>query len=100
MHTTVIHVEQARRSYLITGHGIKYVLSVLIAFLLNSHLLQCRLQFFTDGYTILHDAIKWCFSWYPNLAIILDWYHLKEKCQLQLSSAMKGRVMRNEALTE
>ena len=70
VHTTVIHVEQARRSYLITGHGIKYVLSVLIAFLLNSHLLQCRLQFFTDGYTILHDAIRWCFSWYPNLAII------------------------------
>ncbi len=85
VHTTVIHVEQSERSYLITGHGITHVLSVLIAFLLNSDLLQYRLQFFTDGYTILHDAIRRGFSWYPNLAIILDWYHLKEKCKIQLS---------------
>ena len=96
--TTVIHVEHAGQSYLLTGQGIKYVLSVLVAFLLNNTLLEYRLQFFTDGYTILHDAIRWCFSWYPNITIILDWYHLKEKCQVQLSLAMKGSVMRNEAL--
>ena len=97
-HTTVVHLEFAGQQYLLTGHGITHVLSVVIAFLLNSNLLRYRLQFFTDGYTILHDAIRWCFSWYPNLAILLDWYHLEEKCKLQLSVAMTGKVVRNEAL--
>ncbi len=100
VHNTVVHLEHDSRSYLLTGHGITHVLSVLIALLLNSNLLRYRLQFFTDGYTILHDAIRWCFSWYPNLAILLDWYHLEEKCQMQLSLAMTGRVVRNEALEE
>ncbi|MCP4397933.1 MAG: hypothetical protein GY801_11635, partial [bacterium] len=59
--------------------------SVLIAFLLNNTLLQYQLQFFTDGYSILHEAIRRCFSWYPRLGIIVDWYHLEEKCQRQLS---------------
>lgn len=98
--TTVIHCEQGDQSYCITGHGIKYVLSLLVAFLLNNQLFTYRLQFFTDGYTILHDAITWCFSWYPNMGILLDWYHLKEKCKRQLSSAMNGSVIRNETLTE
>jgi hypothetical protein len=99
-HTTVVHIEKDSQSYLLTGRGIKYVLSLLIALLLNSELLQYRLQFFTDGYTILHDAIRWCFSWYSNLAIILDWYHVEEKCKMQLSVALKGRVIRNDVLTE
>lgn len=100
VHTTVVHIEHESRSYLLSGHGIKHVLSLLIALLLNSHLLRYRLQFFTDGYTILHDAIQWCFSWYPNLVIFLDWYHLEEKCKMQLSLAMTGREVRNEALKE
>ena len=65
-----------------------------------SECLRYRFQFFTDGYTILHEAIRRCFSWYSNLAIILDWYHLEEKCKMQLSLAMTGRVIRNEVLTE
>ncbi len=97
---TVVHIEKAGQSYLIHGRGIKHVLSLVIAFLLNSDLLHFRLQFFTDGYTILHDAIHWCFSWYPNLAIILDWHHLEEKCKIQLSLAMTGRAIRNEALQQ
>jgi hypothetical protein len=99
VHNTVIHIEKDARSYIVNGHGIKHVLSLLIAFLVNSDLLQYRLQFFTDGYTILHDAILRCFSWYQNLAIILDWYHLEEKCKIQLSLAMKGRRIRNEVLS-
>ena len=98
--TTIVHVEHANQRYCLAGHGIKYVLSLVVAFLLNNDLLHCRLQFFTDGYTILHDAIRWCFSWYPNLAIILDWHHLEEKCKRQLSLAMTGRVMRNETVEE
>ncbi|MBF0552297.1 MAG: hypothetical protein HQK60_17405 [Deltaproteobacteria bacterium] len=55
-------------------------------------------MFFVDGQRSLHDAIVKMFSWYRNLAIILDWYHLKEKCKMQLSLAMKGRKVRNEVL--
>jgi len=98
--TTIVHIEHAGQRYCLAGHGIKYVLSLVVAFLLHNELLHGRLQFFTDGYTILHDAIRWCFSWYPNLAIILDWYHVEEKCKRQLSLAMTGRVMRNETLEE
>ncbi len=100
VHNTVVHIEHDKRSYLLTGHGIKHMLSLLIALLLNSNLLRYRLLFFADGYTILHDAIRRCFSWYPNLAILLDWYHLEEKCKMQLSLAMTGRMVRNEALAE
>lgn len=100
VHNTVIHIEKNEKSSLITGHGLHHVLSLLIAFLLQSDLVQYRFQFFTDGYTVLHEAIRRCFSWYKNLGILLDWYHLEEKCQLQLSLAMKGRMMRNEALNE
>jgi hypothetical protein len=100
VHTTVIHVEHSGRSYLLTGHGMTHVLSLLIAFLLNNTLLHYRLQFFTDGYTILHDAIRRCFSWYPRLRLILDWYHLEEKCKRQLSLGMTGRKIRNDALSE
>jgi hypothetical protein len=100
VHNTVIHIEKESRSYIVNGHGLKEVLRLLLAFLLNSDVLPSRLQFFTEGYTILHDAIHQCFSWYPNLAIILDWYHLEEKCKIQLSLAMKGRVIRNEVLGE
>ncbi len=99
VHQTVVHIEKAGHSYLINGRGIKHVLSLVIAVLLNSDLLRYRLQFFTDGYGILHDAIHWCFSWYPNLGILLDWYHLEEKCKIQLSSAMTGRTVRNEVLS-
>ncbi len=98
--TTIVHIEHAGQRYCLAGHGIKYVLSLVVAFLLHNDVLHGRLQFFTDGYTILHDAIRWCFSWYPNLAIILDWYHVEEKCKQQLSLAMTGRVVRNETLEE
>ena len=46
---------------------------------------------------INNAILKW-FSWYKNLGIILDWYHLKKKCKEQLSLALKGRVIRNKTL--
>jgi hypothetical protein len=98
--TTVVHLEHDSQSYLIAGHGITHVLRLVLALILNSGLVGFRFQFFTDGYTLLHDAIRRGFSWYANLAIILDWYHLEEKCKRQFSLAMKGRELRNEALTQ
>lgn len=100
VHDTVVHVEKDGRSYILTGCGIAEVLRFLIAFLLNNDLLNCRFQFFTDGHKILNATILKYFVWYRNIGIILDWYHLDKKCKEKLSSALKGRHIRNEILTE
>ncbi len=95
---TIIHVEKGEQSYILNGHGITRVLTLLIAFLLNGNLLKYRIQFFSDGYTPLHRAILLVFSWFKNISILLDWYHLEKKCKEELSRAMKGRLFRNHVL--
>lgn len=95
---TIIHVEKGEQSYIINGIGISRVLSLLIAFLIHGDLLKYRIQFFTDGYTPLQRAILLAFSWFKNISIILDWYHLEKKCKEELSRAMKGRKYRNKVL--
>ena len=37
------------------------------------------------------------FPFHPY-TVILDWYHLKKKCQELLSMAVKGKDMRNKTL--
>jgi hypothetical protein len=98
VHNTIVHVEKEEQSYTLNGHGIKAVLSFLTAFILNNSLTGYRLQFFTDGHKTLNETILKCFSWYKNMGIILDWFHLRKKCKEQLSLAMKGRVFRNQVL--
>lgn len=95
---TIIHVEKGEQNYILNGHGTKHVLTFLIAFLLNGDLLKYRLQFFTDGYLFLHYSILHAFSWFKNIYILLDWYHLDKKCKEELSRAMKGRVLRNKVI--
>ncbi|WP_319575735.1 hypothetical protein [uncultured Desulfobacter sp.] len=46
----------------------------------------------------MNSSIFKGFSWYKNIGIILDWYHLEKKCKEQLSLALKGRKIRNETL--
>lgn len=100
IHNTVVHIEKGKGRYILNGEGLRSVLRILTAFLLNNELLKYRLQFFTDGHTILQETIiKW-FSWYKNIGIILDWYHLGKKCKEQLSLGMKGREVRNKVLNE
>ncbi len=48
--------------------------------------------------TPLHRAILLVFSWFKNISILLDWYHLEKKCKEELSRAMKGRLFRNHVL--
>ncbi|RMD61162.1 hypothetical protein D6833_08630 [Candidatus Parcubacteria bacterium] len=38
------------------------------------------------------------FAWFRPLQIILDWYHLVQKCKQQLSLALQGRQVRNATL--
>jgi hypothetical protein len=95
---TLIHVEKLGMKYVLTGFGIKNLLNILIAFLINSDEIKNRIQFFTDGHTILNNAILSCFDWHHNIGIILDWFHLSKKCKERLSSGLKGRKIRNEVL--
>lgn len=98
VYNTVIRVDKEQSCYSMVGSGIKTTIRYLIAFLLSNRLTECRFQFFTDGHTILNDTILRCFVWYPNLGIILDWFHLVKKCKELLSMSMKGRLLRNEVL--
>jgi len=54
--------------------------------------------FFVDGEKSLHNAIVNAFSWFKSYGILLDWYHLGEKCKMELSLALKKREFRNEIL--
>jgi len=100
VYNTIAHIEKVDSSYTINERSTVRILPILIAFLLSNDLLGYRLQFFLDGQRTLHAAILKAFSWHKNIAIILDWYHLVEKCKMQLSMALKGRVIRNEILDE
>lgn len=98
VHNTISHVSKEEGSYVLNGHNTKTVLLFLTAFLLSNELIGTRIQFFTDGHKALNATILKSFSWYKNIGIILDWYHLVKKCKEQLSMALKGRVIRNEIL--
>ncbi len=100
VHNTVVHIKKGDQRYTLNGYGIKTVLCFVIAFILNNNLIGNRFQFFTDGHKTLIETIFKCFSWYQNIGMILDWYHLKKKCKEQLSLGMKGRVFRNQVLKQ
>jgi len=95
---TVIHVQNGKGQYILNGLGVLGTLRILAAFLLNNGLFnKATLLFFVDGARDLHSAINTMFGWIP-FRIILDWYHLVEKCKMQLSLALKNRDMRNKVL--
>lgn len=102
VHNSIAHISKnGDGSYVLNGHGIKNVLLFLIAFLFHNGLTgTTRIQFFTDGHTILNEAILLTFIWYKNIGIILDWFHLVKKCKERLSLALKGRIIRNKILAE
>ena len=96
---TVVQIENQCGSYVFNSFGIVAAWPMLIAFLLHNQLLSGHLQFFVDGQRSLQKSILKAFSWFSSLQLILDWYHLEEKCKKQLSLALKGRLIRNEVLT-
>jgi hypothetical protein len=100
VYNTVVRIDKEQNRYSLVGSGIKTTLRYLIAFLLSNSLIECRFQFFTDGHTILNETILRCFSWYSNFGIILDWFHLVKKCKELLSLSMKGRLIRNDVLSQ
>ena len=95
---TVIHIQHQQSQYVLNGLGWANLLSWLIAFLVHNDLLVYNLIFFVDGQKTLRAAIQKAFSWFLPIQIILDWYHLEQKCKQQLSMALKGRQIRNTVL--
>jgi hypothetical protein len=41
-----------------------------------------------------------CFSWHKNIMVILDWDHVRKRCQELLSMALKGSTMRHTGLAK
>lgn len=99
-HNTVARIDQDQGWYSLVGSSILATLRYLLAFLLSNKRLGCRFQFFTDGHTTLNNAIVSFFQWYPNVGIILDWFHLVKKCKELLSMSLRGRIVRNELLRQ
>jgi len=99
-HNTIAHVENGDKKYTLNGQNTNSVLLFIMAFCFRNSLIGTRLQFFTDGHRMLNKAILKAFSWYHNIGIILDWYHLRKKCKEKLSMAMRGREIRNEVLEQ
>lgn len=87
---TVIHIQADNQQYTITAIGMKNAFVRLVAFLIENHLLEgYRLVFFTDGATVIRDYIEKFFCFREH-TIILDWLHLKKKCNEFLSMCLKG----------
>lgn len=97
---TIAHIQKDDKFYVVNGYSLLATLRIIIGFLVNNDLLKYRLQFFMDGERKLRTGIFKVFSWFKNIGIILDWYHLEKKCKELLSMAMKGRQIRNDVLSE
>lgn len=95
---TVVHLETQTGCYRFNAVGLSITLSILVAFLLHNDLLNTHLVIFADGQRSLHAAILNTLSWVTSLQLILDWYHLRQKCKLQLSLACRGKLYRNQHL--
>ena len=97
---TVIHVQNNNNSYIINAASIAQALKWLIAFMLSNLLFNAGvIVFYVDGADDLRSGIKRLFHWLPY-KIILDWYHLKKKCEQRLSMSIKGTINRNMVLDE
>lgn len=94
---TVAHIQYGNESYILTGIGMRNVFKSVLAFLLVNNLLSRELIFLTDGAQDLRSHIQSVFQFHPY-TIILDWFHLKKRCQEWLSMAVRGKDRRNAIL--
>lgn len=95
---TVAEMETPSGSHTVTGIGMKKTFLFVLAYLLQNNLLANKtLVFFTDGARSIFTNIMEIFSFHPYI-VILDWFHLKKRCQEYLSMSAKGKEQRNEIL--
>ena len=98
---TVIEVQTSENSVILTATDMKTAFLNLLAYLLSNGLLnEKNLVFFTDGAKDLRGYITKLFA-FRKVRVILDWYHLMERCKVCLSGAFKGgKEQRNQILSE
>lgn len=94
---TVAHIQYGDKSYILTGIGMRNVFKSVLAFLLINNLLSHELVFLTDGAKDIKSHIESIFQFHPY-TVILDWFHLKKRCQEWLSMAIRGKDQRNAVL--
>ena len=94
---TVAHIQYGDESYILTGIGMRNVFKSVLAFLLVNNLLSRELVFLTDGAQDIRSHIQSVFQFHPY-RVILDWFHLKKRCQEWLSMAVRGKDRRNAIL--
>lgn len=96
---TVSVVETSECTHTLTNGNMRQTFCNTLAYLLEHHLLEKRhLIFLTDGAKEIRKKIEEVFGFRPY-SIILDWYHLKKRCQEYLSmSICGGKEKRNEIL--
>lgn len=94
---TVAHIQYGNEAYILEGIGMRNVFKSVLAFLLRNNLLSRELVFMTDGAQNLKNNIQSVFRFHPY-TIILDWFHLKKRCQEWLSMAIRGKDRRNAML--
>lgn len=92
----VATIRYEERSYTMVAATYAMVLTFVLAFLLRNGLRHKAICFFVDGERCLKNAIVAGFKWLSHVRVILDWHHLDKKCGDVLSSAMKGKKLRNE----
>jgi hypothetical protein len=98
---TVAHLQSHENAtYILNAASVEKIMILVLAFLLHNGLLNRagQLIFFIDGAVDLRSAIQSLFFNLLPFKIILDWYHLHEKCKKRLSQAMKGKQIRNKVL--
>lgn len=94
---TVAHIQYGGETYILTGIGMRNVFKSILAFLLVNNLLSRELVFLTDGAQDIRSHIQSVFQFHPY-TVILDWFHLKKRCQEWLSMAIRGKDRRNAIL--
>ncbi len=97
-YNTVAHIENKKGQYSLVNQGTANILVIIVSFILHNELLNTNWIFFLDGQRSLYTTIIESLFWKSNYGFILDWYHLKKKCETQLSLAMNNRDKRNEML--
>ena len=87
-YNAVICAEGYKPYYVTYPEDVDVVCKMILAVLLQNHLLNRNLVFFLDGEKVLYTAVEKYFSMW-NPAIYLDWYHLCLKVYTCLSKGLR-----------
>jgi len=83
------------QGYCMAARSYAELLRFVVAFLIHNSLWSLQLCFYVDGEKTIKNTIAKWFSWHPKVRLIMDWYHLRHKCEELCSLALKGRKIRN-----